>query len=754
MQSCSFSNILKQSQLSDYLCAVRLLTLFPLLLLMLYGLGQNQHGMVYDNYGGYNTLQHNPANLGDSRFKYHMNVLGFNAALHNNYLQVEAPHSLYKFLYFTPDSNFGQQNFDYPFKEHYVTERLNGNDKYVFANTKVNVFSAMFSLNDRSGISLGFTNRSIVSATNISQNTIKTFQKYLDTTATYKQHQRELLNTPISMPNASISALAYQQFSVKYSWVAQDKRKDFLKVGVGIDYNLGLFGGYLKSNELDYTITGIDTMNISNADLELAYINESFYTDPSWRLNDMWGSSRLGRGAGINIGFVYEKRNDYKKYKYKMNRKTHYDRSENKYDWKVQASITDLGFIRFNNLDYAEKYEIELGADTLNWNDFDQASSWTNSDKVDTFTNSFFRSVRRDNRFTMVTPAALHLGGEYKLPNNFYIAANYTQSLLMNNSSGARMPSVLFVAPRYERKWFTATLPIAVSRYYNIVNLGAYVRAGIFYLGTDNLGGIFTGRKTNGYHLYAGFNWPIHFNRLEDADGDGISDDMDECPNFAGTRYTKGCPDSDGDKVRDSEDECPNEPGSKRTNGCPDEDDDGLIGAADKCPDAYGSKANEGCPDTDADGVHDGIDKCPENAGEERFKGCPEELYVQDKKETPNTKEIEDKDNSEKDNLTEKEEPTQEEPSKFDAWDFDTYAYWPVLGAYNELRWAEELEKRLIDKLNVQVTIKTIPGVSNYYVTLGQASTKQEAIEIQKILDRPEVNKELNGSLWWKKVLK
>ena len=53
-----------------------------------------------------------------------------------------------------------------------------------------------------------------------------------------------------------------------------------------------------------------------------------------------------------------------------------------------------------------------------------------------------------------------------------------------------------------------------------------------------------------------------------DADGDGIKDSDDECPDEAGTEATMGCPDSDGDGVADKDDKCPNEAGTT-DDGCP-----------------------------------------------------------------------------------------------------------------------------------------------------------------------------------------
>ncbi len=113
----------------------------------------------------------------------------------------------------------------------------------------------------------------------------------------------------------------------------------------------------------------------------------------------------------------------------------------------------------------------------------------------------------------------------------------------------------------------------------------------------------FDGGDTYNNLLYAlGLNFEIGGKAVEpevetplDSDGDGVTDDMDRCPDTpAGTVVDEwGCPkksapgDADGDGVTDDLDKCPNTPA-----GC----------AVDK----------DGCPvDTDGDGVADCFDKCP-----------------------------------------------------------------------------------------------------------------------------------------------
>ena len=78
-----------------------------------------------------------------------------------------------------------------------------------------------------------------------------------------------------------------------------------------------------------------------------------------------------------------------------------------------------------------------------------------------------------------------------------------------------------------------------------------------------------------------------------DSDGDGVTDDVDNCPGTpAGTRVDAyGCPlviDSDGDGVADADDACPGTVRGAKVgpDGCElDGDNDGIVDRLDECPD-------------------------------------------------------------------------------------------------------------------------------------------------------------------------
>lgn len=136
--------------------------------------------------------------------------------------------------------------------------------------------------------------------------------------------------------------------------------------------------------------------------------------------------------------------------------------------------------------------------------------------------------------------------------------------------------------------------------------------------------------------------------RPRDNDGDGILDNVDECPkvpeSFNGYQDEDGCPerDSDGDTIFDDKDQCRTVAEDfddfEDEDGCPeyDNDNDQIVDTKDACPnepedyDAF--QDEDGCPedlvDTDKDGIMDNVDRCitqPETMNDYMdADGCPD----------------------------------------------------------------------------------------------------------------------------------
>jgi hypothetical protein len=85
-----------------------------------------------------------------------------------------------------------------------------------------------------------------------------------------------------------------------------------------------------------------------------------------------------------------------------------------------------------------------------------------------------------------------------------------------------------------------------------------------------------------------------------DADGDGVCDDEDNCPDTP----NPGQEDADNDGLGDACDNCPDTPNPGQEDG----DGDDVGDVCDNCPDVY----NPGQADADGDGLGDACDNCPD----------------------------------------------------------------------------------------------------------------------------------------------
>ncbi len=131
-----------------------------------------------------------------------------------------------------------------------------------------------------------------------------------------------------------------------------------------------------------------------------------------------------------------------------------------------------------------------------------------------------------------------------------------------------------------------------------------------------------------------------------DTDSDGIPDEADKCPTVVGVAHAdpnkNGCPpDADNDKIADTQDACPDVPGvadsDPAKNGCPsDKDGDGVADTVDACPDVAGPATTDplttGCPDGDGDAIPDKVDACPKVKGsadkDPKKHGCLHRVVV------------------------------------------------------------------------------------------------------------------------------
>ena len=748
-----------------------------LLVLPLMGYSQYIRNAANSNYGALQSVAYNPANLVDSRYRFAMTPISVYADANNNYVNIRTPYSQIAALRnnlpdYLIDSN------GYPlFENSYVEERLNGNDKQAYVRADVMGPSFLFGLNDKSGIAFTTRTRMAVSMNNLNEDLLKLFMEDYDTNYpgySPNRHQLQYLNDRNTQVKFGTGAMAWQEFGLSYGAVLYVKKKHFVKGGATLKYLIGLGAAYWRIDELDYELLGVDSIRLRSATMNLAYTSDAYFTDPDRRLYDYLGKNKLGRGMGIDLGVVYEFRPDFNSFTYRMDRRKHEDRTVNKYKLKLGAAIVDFGSINFDNAPYTRNIDILSDGDSADFTQHTRVANFGTIEESDTLVLEHFPSSMVDSSFSAALPASFNLNADYHINDNWYVNAAYVQSLRPNKVRGTRKQNILSVGGRYETRRFEAAANLVLGRFYNPVLLSTYLRYGPLYIGSDNLGGIFTPESTNGVNIFAGVQLPILYNLIPDEDGDGVSDERDSCLGVFGCDRAKGCPDIDDDRVPDYKDKCPDIPGDRRAKGCPDPDEDGIGGANDKCPDLPGDKETNGCPDTDGDGVYDDVDACKDEAGLPEYNGCLEPPeFEEEPEEEPKVEPEEDKieipEDKEKTPVTTDPTPpkpveTKEDPKPapapgkiltpedvVDLMNFEEFDYYLILGAYKNKPLADELVKRLNREAGILTYVYYDEVSQMNYVTFGRVDNRSKANENLRLLKRPAVDRIINGHVWWKK---
>lgn len=570
-------------------------------------------GLSNGNYAGVNGVFLNPSSIADSRYGFHLNLLGGQTSLTNNYYKYDSPYSL---------PRLALNGFADPFdlRPEYYVENVNPRPKLFDLRFEARLPSFMLKLSPRH--SIAFTNRMRASfeAVNITPFLASDFRTNNLTLASLLSNGSLL----------RINSNAFRETGLTYAREIWTQTGHYVKGGLTIKYLQGIYSSSLYSDNLQTQITaanGEPVLRLVDANIGYHYTRPAGYPElEKWTDAALWRNT-TGRGLGLDIGFTYEYRPAADQYRYTMDGEDLLDNRKNKYKYRIGISLLDVGGIRYNT-DYTDT--TAAGAYRIRRQNADIPQQQLTGASLENYYPILNRGLDvqaadRQDGFRAKLPTALHLNVDYKIREKLYVNAAWIQSLRTRNAIGMRHNSLIAITPRFETKHFEFSLPLALINNHQQATFGAMMRVGsFFFIGSDNLSGLLNVGRPFGADVYAGVTIGALKGKKKDRDGDGVSDKMDLCPNLAGVWAFKGCPDTDADGVEDKLDKCPAEPGSKEMGGCPDRDGDKIIDSQDKCPNEAGLPKNGGCPDADEDGVIDGDDDCPQAKGSAALKGCPD----------------------------------------------------------------------------------------------------------------------------------
>ena len=590
---------------------------------------QNYLGIPTSNYSGVMGTDLNPASFVDGRFKVDINLASLSFNAWQNAMTFDT-RDMPKWWVKSFSENINGSNPyndwiqpESTFMDRYITRTYDANSENtlgLYNNIQLDVLNFMFHVNRKIAVGAAVKLRSITNLDDVDPKLALLSEEDYDIPS--------LWNTRFNEELLDLNHMTWAEYGLIYSQVLKNDGEHFLKFGGKAKWLSGYSAAYIHTSNFEYNLFNEDTTQYLAGDFEYGHSSGILENIEGNNNNSTESISKFG--IGLDLGFIYEWRPDWKEYKYDMDGETNlWRRDKEKYKIRAGFSVLDIGGMKFQKGGVSQNFSVNT-ADLFAFRDaFDGDESLVDVDEtIDSLIQNdagWSTNGTDDRTFFMQLPTAVSLQFDYHIWKYFYVNATGIISIQnRKNPHRVRTANQFSVTPSFDHSWFGVHLPMSYNNYSKFkAGLGA--RLGPLTVGVNDFRVLFaTGKKIRGAGAYAGLRLPILYVHPSDIDGDLVSDDLDDCLVVPGVWEFKGCPDTDKDGIKDLDDHCPQEAGLPEFNGCPDKDGDRIPDKDDACPEEPGDSLYNGCPDSDKDGIIDSKDDCPTVPGIEAFKGCPD----------------------------------------------------------------------------------------------------------------------------------
>lgn len=454
--------------------------------------GQEMLGASLGNYSGINSVQLNPSAMHSSKTYLDIQFLGADVFLENNFLYQDKAD--YKF------SHFFERGYQWPsHQEDYGTEERtffwynNNKLKNVYSTIRINGPGAMLIWDDHAfGITTAV--RNVLSVHDLPYELANFIYLGLN------YHPQQNINYQDNRP-FSVAEMGWAEVGLSYAYRFYARGYDMLSAGISIRRLFGFAGIYTNSRQLDYTVINDSTLSIKNMNAEYGLALPVSYETNEVDLDKLF----KGGGFGFDIGITYQRLKQY--------HTPHYftsfcaQRYED-YIYRIGVSLIDIGAIRFKT--NARKYNIDNRSSY--WDNLTSIKFRSIDQMLDTISYKFYgddTTALVSEKFMLWLPSALSIQFDYHLKKHWYINASLIYGFNLSRASLSR-PAELSITPRYENRWFEASLPISLYDWY-LPRIGLALRFYGFTIGTEKLGGFFNLSNFTGLDLY--FSIKLFFNK-------------------------------------------------------------------------------------------------------------------------------------------------------------------------------------------------------------------------------------------------
>jgi predicted nucleic acid-binding Zn-ribbon protein len=318
-------------------------------------------------------------------------------------------------------------------------------------------------------------------------------------------HLQKHAGKNINQNEFSINTEKYQEWFMNFAGITKTDNVNVWKWGATMKFLIGMGLAHLGSDNLNFGISNnAQSLSINQFNGRMFRSGAGAYNTLS-RPFGMSFDFAEGAGMGMDLGVVYEYRPHGAK---KIIGSNFCDReTQQQYDWKFGASITDLGFINYwgNGSEIVSLGNTQWTVDPK----IVQNTQFSGQDRLADLDQRLFQKLGAQNAADIFssTPVALNVQFDKNLGGNVHMGAYWTQNLKRANSVGLRRASYLNVTPRWQTEQMEYGVPVTIANDYTALHVGMYGRLGPVIIGTDNLVGLgeyLNNEKFTGANFYFG----------------------------------------------------------------------------------------------------------------------------------------------------------------------------------------------------------------------------------------------------------
>lgn len=437
-------------------------------------LGQNMLGISTSRYGGTNRLYINPALAADSPSRIFLNGATGNIHLDNNYVRYQAPFSLLRLVTDRVPGQYLNADGSVRFEESYTQEINDGKPKNGTLSGEVRGPAILVKTSDRSAIAVTTRFRGIVQLIGASQPLLSALRASLNDGALY--------GIPSRNNQLSVNTNTYAELAFTYASTLLEGDGQKLLMGATVKGLLGYNAQHFINKGLTYRVTAdaatpnMPYLEVTQLDATLGYT--TFLQNRGINPRTLLSTDIPGVGLGADIGLTYIRQYD-----------------SDSPSLRVGAAVTDIGGISYKGEDYIyTSAQLEQNPIRFQGSDFINIAGTV--DLAQTVQQKLSNGRTPDRtRFGAGLPTSLNLTVDYAEASGTGISLTYLQDLRSGQAQSVHQPTLIAVTPHFDRRWLSLSLPVV---YLNRgVSVGASVRVGPAWLGTDNFLGLF-GNSSNG----------------------------------------------------------------------------------------------------------------------------------------------------------------------------------------------------------------------------------------------------------------